>query len=186
MAVDQDTLQRSVQQLLARIDAVGRDGSRPLSEGLTAVIDTAGRVLGVDCVGVLLLDEDEQLRTVASSDPIAAALEQAQQNLAVGPGVDSVRTATTVAIDDLRTVEAYRELADEVEQLGVRAVVSAPVWVNGAVAGNLNAMRLGSHDWAPDEVAAVETYADVIAALLQISVGPDRMRRSEGAAGARS
>ena len=59
----------------------------------------------------------------------------------------------------------------------MRAVVSAPVWVNGAVAGNLNAIRLGSHDWATDEVAAAETYADVIAALLQISVGPDRPLR---------
>ncbi len=171
MPVDPDALQRSVQDLLARVDSAGPAGSRPVSEWLTAVIDAAGRVLGVDSVGILLLDETDRLRTVASSDPVAAAFEQAQQALNAGPGVDTVRTAATVAVDDLRAVDAYRELAGRVDELGVRAVVSAPVWVNGSVAGNLNAVRLSSHAWRTDEVSAAETFADVIAALLQLSTG---------------
>lgn len=175
--VDQNALQRSVQELLARVDAVRPAGSQPVSEGLKAVIGAAERILGVDCVGILLLDEDDRLRSVASSDSIGAALDQAQQDMGEGPYVDSVRTASTVAVVDLQAAGDHAGLAAQIDRLGVRAAVSAPVWVNGAVAGNLTAMHRGSHEWRADEIAATETFADVIAAFLQISVAPDRQRR---------
>ena len=139
--------------------------------GLSAVIGAAEQILGVDCVGVLLIDEDGHLRSVASTGPAAAALERAQQQLGVGPGVDTVRTSETVAVNDLLADRYYALLAREVGELGVRAVVSAPVWVNGAVAGNLNVMRFGTYEWSTDEISAAEAYADVIASLLQVSVG---------------
>lgn len=176
--VDQNALQRSVQELLAGVDSGAPAGSQPVSEGLKAVIGAAERVLGVDCVGILLLDEDDRLRSVASSDSIGAALEQAQRDLDEGPHAATARAASsTVAVADLQAAGDQAGLAAHIDRLGVRAAVSAPVWVNGAVAGNLTAMRLGSHEWRADEIAATETYADVIAAFLQISVAPDRQRR---------
>lgn len=142
-----------------------------VAHDLTAVIGAAELILGVDCVGVLLIDEDDHLRSVASSGPAAAALERAQLELGVGPGVDTVRTSETVAVNDLLADGYYGPLAREVGELGVRAVVSAPVWVNGAVAGNLNVMRFGAYEWSLDDISAAEAYADVVASLLQVSIG---------------
>jgi GAF domain-containing protein len=126
----------------------------PLSDGLRTLVGAAEQILAVDCVGVLLVDEDEQLRSVASSRPVVEVLEQAQQQLGVGPGVDSVRTSTTVAVDDLSGHEQYRSLATAVASSGVRAVLSAPVWV---------------HEWTDSDIKAAESYADVVATMLQLT-----------------
>jgi GAF domain-containing protein len=169
-----------VQQLLAGLDTVSDGSLAPVSGALRTVIDVSEQVLGADCVGVLLMDEQDRLRAVASSGPVAAALEQAQQQLGVGPGVDTIRTAATVVVADLLAHDSYRALTDQVGDLGVRAIVSAPIWVNGAVAGNLNVMRYGVHDWTAADVAAAETYADVVATLLQLTTGAGRPRPTEG------
>jgi GAF domain-containing protein len=178
--VDPGALQRSVQQLLTSVDAIAYGGVRPVSDGLKTLIAVAEHVLGVDCVGVLLVDEHERLRAVASSGPVAAALEQAQEHLKVGPGVDTVRSSETVVVNDLAAAEEYHALAQEVGDLGVRAVVSAPIWVNGAVAGNLNAMRFEAHTWTDADVAAAETYAQVVATLLQLDAVSRPPFRSPG------
>lgn len=41
-------------------------------------------------------------------------------------------------------------------------------------------MRFGSYEWTPTDVDAVETYADVVAALLQFTGGVQGSRRVEG------
>jgi GAF domain-containing protein len=178
--VDPDALQHSVQQLLTSVDTIAQGGAGPVSDGLRTLIGVAEHVLGVDCVGVLLVDEEEQLRAVASSGPIAAALEHVQQHLQIGPGVDTVRWSTTVVVNDLTAAEEYQALAEQVGELAVGAVVSAPIWVNGVVAGNLNVMRFGAYDWTDTDVAAAETYADVVATLLQLNAGLRPPSRSPG------
>ena len=174
MPVDPVALQHSVEQLMAGVGASGPGWARPLSAGLEALIDAAEAVLGVDCVGVLLLDEDDRLRSVASSAPVAAAVELAQERTGVGPGVDTVRRKTTVAVADLRHVERYAPLLEQLGEQQVGAIVSAPIWVNGAVAGNLNAIRGGPYEWTADDVTAVETYAHVLATLLQFNASSVR------------
>jgi GAF domain-containing protein len=170
MAVDPGAVQQSVQELLGDLGDAGRGTLRPVSAGLKAVVSAAERVLAVDYVGVLLLDEDDQLRAAAASQPLAEAFEAAQQVLGIGPGVDTVRTLATVVVNDLAGTEEYAPLADYVGDSRMRAVVSSPVWVNGAIAGNLNAIISTPHQWSAAEIAAVETYADVIGTLLQFAV----------------
>lgn len=115
---------------------------------------------------------------------LSTIIGAAEQNLGVGPGVDTVRTPETIKVNDLLADGSFSPLTREVGDLGVRAVVSAPVWVNGAVAGNLNVMRYGACEWSSDEISAAETYTDVIASLLEVSVGrapagPDESSRPE-------
>jgi GAF domain-containing protein len=170
MPVDPSVVHESVQQLLAGVGRPGPVGTvRPLVAGLEALIVAALPILKVDRIGVLLLDEHGQLRMVASTDDDADAMEHLQADLGIGPGVDTVDLSVAVIVSDLFADERYPRLADTVAGLGVRAVVSAPVWVNGAVAGNLNAFRAEPHVWAEAETQAVQAYADVVATLLQFS-----------------
>jgi GAF domain-containing protein len=178
MSVDPIAVQRSVQELLAGIDTT-EPGTYAVSEGLKALISAASQVLSVECIGVLLVDEDEQLRSVASSGPMAAILEQAQQEIGVGPGIDTMCRSATVTVEDLSQVDQYAPLRSKVSEHGVQAVVSAPIWVNGAVAGNLNAIRSRPHQWSNDEITAVETYADVVGTLLQFNASSVRLSHPE-------
>lgn len=167
MPVDEAALNRSLEQLAAGLAAV--PSAAALTSRLAAVVSAAQDVLAVEAVGLLLLSDTGQLRTVATTGPASAALEKAQEELGVGPGVDTVRTHATVAVADLRAEAAYAPLWERVNAAGLRAAVSAPVTVGSQVVGNLNGMRPEPHEWTPGEVAAVEAFAGVIGALLAMT-----------------
>lgn len=175
MPVDPAALRRSVHDLMVGIRATGSGNPRPVAEGLQALVGAAEDILGVDCVGVLLLDEHDELRSVASSNQLAAELERAQQDLDVGPGVDTLRNSSTTSVADLAEVSDYTVLAERVVADGARAVLSAPIWVNGNVAGNLNAIRRQRYSWSDEDIAAVEAYADLVATMLQFNASKMRI-----------
>ncbi len=141
---------------------------------LRQVVAAANDLLSADGVGVLLLDEKNLIRTVAATDLATDALEQVQEHLAVGPGIDAVRWRRTVSIPDLSTAPDYQPLWERLVGHGVHAVLSAPIWVDGDVVGNLNAMRTTPHAWTEAQVAGSEAFAGVIGRLLELSAGSAR------------
>lgn len=167
MPIDQAALSRSLAQLTAGLTTV--PSAAALTSRLAVVVSAAQDVLCVEAVGLLLLSDGGKLRTVATTGPASATLEKAQEDLGVGPGVDTVRTQATVAVADLRAEAAYAPLWEGVDGAGVRAVVSAPVTVGRQVVGNLNGMRPQPHQWSSGEVSAVEAFAGVVGALLAMS-----------------
>ena len=178
MPVDRDALVDSLQTLLAAVDLPDRADDRVLSERLDRVMASATQVLQVDGVGLMLLDEQDSLRVAGASDEVSAALEHSQQRLGEGPGIDCVRFDRTVAVEDLGTSPQYaavwRWLRQYAENDGgsetpvVRAVLSVPVRVHGAIVGTLNALRLEPVRWGSDHVRAVEAYAGIVGVLIRL------------------
>ncbi|HTZ43329.1 MAG TPA: GAF domain-containing protein [Jatrophihabitans sp.] len=166
MAIDETALAASLLSLTGAIRAIEGPPVHRLSARLTAIVGAAAEVLGVDSVGVLLLDETGRLRSVASSAAAAEALERAQQQLGLGPGHDTQAGRRTVVVPDLADVPSYAPLTAEVARLGVRAVLSAPIWCDGAVVGNLNLVRARAGSWTDAEAAAAEAYAGVVGRVL--------------------
>jgi GAF domain-containing protein len=136
---------------------------------LGVVVTSAVELLGVDAIGVMLLDEDGVLRSVGSTDQSAAILENAQAELASGPGVDCTRRGESVAVSDLADDPAYADLWARVQHTGIRAVLSAAVRVRGSIVGNLNAVMHRPHHWTADEISANEAYAKVVAVTLDLA-----------------
>ncbi|MBM9466351.1 GAF domain-containing protein [Nakamurella leprariae] len=136
---------------------------------LDRVVRVARDVLGVDSVGMLLLDEDEQLRTVATTGDAAEALERVQERLGLGPGVDCSRDRTVVAVDDLAAVPAYAPLWHELGDRGVRAVLAVPVGMGHQHVGNLNSVRTEAYAWTESDVRTAAAFAELIADLLALS-----------------
>lgn len=169
MAVDETALANSISLLSAAVRSIDGPPVHLISTQLTAIVGAAAEVLGVDCVGVLLLDEGGRLRSVASSTAVAAALELAQQQLGMGPGHDSQTGRRTVAVADLAEVASYAPLTAEVAPLGVRAVLSAPIWCGDLVVGNLNLIRAQGRAWTETEISAAEAYAGVVGRLLGLA-----------------
>ena len=136
---------------------------------LGVVVSSGVEVLGVDSVGLMLLDENDVLRAVGFTDRPTAILEEAQAELNSGPGVESMRRSESVAVTDLSTDPAYADLWARVEHTGIRAVLSAAVRVRRIVVGTLNVAMHRPHDWSTDEVVASEAYAKVVAVTLDLA-----------------
>jgi len=185
MPVDEQALAHSIDTLSGALQAV--DGPPVSLVGhLAEVVAAANDLLGVDAVGVLLLDETGTLRAVASSSATAGALELAQERLGIGPGHDTLALEDSVLVSDLTAVATYEPLLIELSlqaesaPVAVRAVLSAPIRIDAEVMGNLNLMRLDVHHWTPAETRAAEAYAEVVGRLLQMGA---RVQSSEPARG---
>ena len=141
-----------------------------LADRLARVVDSAVEVLGVDSVGLMLLDHDDTLRAAGFTSPATSALENLQAEIGEGPGIDASNRAETVAVADLAEAPGYEALWRRVADTGVRAVLASPVWVWGNVVGNLNAVRRRAHRWTETEIRANEAYAKVIGVTLDLAV----------------
>ncbi|GHE11317.1 GAF domain-containing protein [Klenkia taihuensis] len=152
---------------------------------LTDLVESVAAILDVECVGLLLRDSDDQLRTITTSGAAAAALERGQVASGVGPGPDVQRAGVPVAVPDVLAVPDYAGLAVLVRDDGVRAVLSAPVMADDAVIGNLNAVDAWPHGWTDRQQAALQTFAALVADLLLLSAagrGQDVAHLTDGLA----
>jgi GAF domain-containing protein len=152
---------------------VGGDADcSPLGQAVLA----ATALLNVDSVGLMLLDDENVLQAVGSTDALSATFEVAQAGLSEGPGRDSLRLGQSVAVPDLAAASSYAGLWSAVEDSGVRAVLSSPVWVFGELGGNLIAIRRQPHVWSNHETKANEAYAKVIGLLLGLTARRARVK----------
>jgi GAF domain-containing protein len=188
-AVDDDALPP---RLLYLLDGMDRRELTPhdVMTRLEDALSTAVRVLDVDRVGLMLLDENDDLQVIGSSDALSEKLERAQQRLRIGPTWDSLHTGRTVAVDDLAPTEdgdgEYAAVWRWLQQCGagdgtgpgdavpVRAVLSVAVRSRGEAVGTLNAMRAQPGPWAERQIRAVQAYADVVGTLLTLSAAAAR------------
>jgi GAF domain-containing protein len=174
-------LASSLVELLSGLDAADLLVEQHLLGRLEQVVAAAEVVLGVDRVGLMLLDEHDRLQVVAASDTASTRLERGQQQLGVGPAIDSLRTAQPVAVPDLAAgpggeqpqyapLWAWLQHGDgvSVEAL-VRSVLAVPVRARGQVVGTLNLARGRPGGWSERQLAACQAYADVIGVLLTLS-----------------
>jgi GAF domain-containing protein len=174
--IDEQALTRRLSELTGSVDGP----SPSLSHQLGVLVDAAAELLGVDAVGVLLLDDADRIRTAAVTGPSASALEAAQVRLRLGPGVDVQRLRRVVTVSDLAEDPAYRSLWAEVAGAGVRGVLSAPVWVGHEVVGNLNAITERVHEWSDTERRAGAAYASLVAQLLVSATRAARRADTKG------
>jgi GAF domain-containing protein len=189
----------SLVELLSGLDVPALLVEQHLLGRVERVLAAAEGVLGVDRVGLMLLDEHDRLQVVGASDPASGRLERGQQQLGIGPAVDSVRSAQPVAVSDL--AESGREqpeyaplwewLQHEHRTAGngapgeprieglLRSVLSVPVRARGRVLGSLNLVRSRPGTWSKEQLRAGQAYADVIGVLLSLSApGPSKAESS--------
>ncbi len=187
--MDDKGLTQALVRLLDDLDGCTLSVQDQVLARMERALSAAGDVLGVDRVGLMLLDEHDELVAVGASDAPSGTLEHVQQRLGVGPGRDAMSTGQPVAVADLAAPLAehrdytvvWRALqdADITDHRGsligasaascVRAVLAVPVRSHGEIVGNLNAIRAQVGPWTQRQIRAVQAYADVIGTLLTLS-----------------
>lgn len=170
MTSDERAFRETVQPLTDVLDGQEQSLTWPnLAAALDRLVSAASTVLHVDSVGVMLVGDADRARVVGASDALASALEQSQIDSGQGPGVDSLRTGKTVAVDDLAVHSGYRQLWRGVQPTGLRAVLSSPINVSDSVVGNFNAALRQPHAWTSTQIRANDAYACVIGVALGVT-----------------
>ena len=141
-----------------------------LAPTLQQVTDGAKQLFRADGAGLMLVDQDGQLRWASASDQTAQAVEGGQERLAQGPCAVAFSQRLPAAIRDLRTEPDWQEFTQVLVSEGICAALSVPVELDGGVIGTLDIYARQPRDWDPSEVAALQAYAGLVASLLMAAV----------------
>jgi GAF domain-containing protein len=166
MSIDAAALADSLRKL-----ATSRQGHDSVVSALEQVLDACVGLFTVDGAGILVADEQDILRYVASSDGPGRILEQVEAEVAEGPCTTAFVTSSVVTSSDV-TAETQRwpVLSEAMTHQPVRAVLGTPVRIGGVPVGTLDVYRKVVHDWDDSEVAALAQYAEVVATTLGAAV----------------
>lgn len=175
MSIDPRALQASLASLSARPSASGEPGDL-----LHQVVLSANGIFTVTGTGLMIIDQDQVLRYVAASDAAGRALELGQEQAGEGPCVDAFVYGTVVTTQDLRADSRYLRLRPLLAEAPVVAVLGVPVRLMGTVVAALNAYVDRPRGWLPEEVRALECFAEVVEQLLASTLA---LHRSSALAG---
>ncbi|CAN5907388.1 GAF and ANTAR domain-containing protein [soil metagenome] len=126
---------------------------------IRSVLDVAG-------AGVMLGDDDGNLRFTSTSDSVLEKLEALQIELDEGPCLRAYRSGEIVVATDLSTDERFPDFGSRAVDAGMSAVYSFPMHIEEAVFGALNLYRREPGDFTDDQVEVGQTFANVATSYL--------------------
>jgi GAF domain-containing protein len=158
-------------ELTKSIGAIGSlDPERGLAPTLQQIVLAAKQLFEADGAGLMLIDQQSQLRWASASDQTAQALEDGQERLAQGPCMAAFSQRAPAVIRDIGSEPDWGELAQVLMGEGIYAALSVPVELDGSPIGTLDIYNSDPWDWDDSEVAAAQVYAGIVASLLAAAV----------------
>lgn len=119
-------------------------------------------LLPVDAAGLLVVDNQGQLRLVASSSEQVRLLELVEHQYDEGPCLDAFRLRHAVTVADLNCdAETWPSFATTAIDQGFRAVHAFPMCLRSEVIGALNLFSTGPGELAPEDVRVARGMVDV-------------------------
>jgi GAF domain-containing protein len=161
--IDADALAASLRRLHELDDD---DVLRALDQTIAACVD----LFGVSGSGLMIIDEQNALRDVISSDGPGRVLEKVQSETGQGPCVDTFVLDTMVSTTDIGTDDRWPASREPIAEHGVHAVLGVPVHVDGLAVGSLDVYLDHPHDWNDSETSALLRYGRVVEATLRAAM----------------
>lgn len=162
--VDTAALNSSLRRL-----AEQRDDS-DLFASLRRVIDFSGQLFTVNGGGLMLADDNGDLRYVVASTGPSHLLEQAQMDTGEGPCIDTYLRDELTVSPDLANDDRYPTLAPLVVPHGIGAVLGVPVRLSDMPIGSLDLYVDRSYDFDQSEMDALTRYSEVVEAMIHAAV----------------
>src|SRR5579862_2249224 len=100
-----------------------RFGEMNIEEAVRDIVQTMHTVFSVDGAGLMLVDADQHLRSVAASDERLAHLEELQIRHQEGPCVEAFDTKELVGVEDLESDGRWPAFREAAVARRVRAVL---------------------------------------------------------------
>lgn len=149
-------------------------GDTSLHDSIQAVIDGCVQLFAVDGSGLMVADEQGQLRYAVATDGPGRLLEKLQLETGEGPCVDTFVHDRLTTVDDLACDGRYPAIADELAAAGVRSVLGVPVRLGGLPVGSFDVYKDQPHGWDASEIDALLAYSGVLEATISAAVAADR------------
>jgi GAF domain-containing protein len=113
---------------------------------------------------------DGEPLTVATSDDLAARLDEVQYGAANGPCMEAMSTGEVVEVHDQSTDDRWTGYRERAITLGVRSSLSLPLLVGGRPIGALNLYGFDRADgFGPEERRRAETFAGQAATAVALA-----------------
>ena len=129
-------------ELTKSISAIGAlDPERGLAPTLQHVVVAAKQLFEADGAGLMLIDQQGQLRWASASDQTTQTLEDEQERLAQGPCAVAFSQRLSAAIRNIHTEPGWDKFAQVLLSEGICAALSVPVELDGGVIGTLGHLR---------------------------------------------
>lgn len=141
-----------------------------VDEFLHAIATLAATRVDADLSCGLTLVRDGRPMTVASSDALAARVDEVQYGNGVGPCLRALRLGEVVSIDDLATDDAWTSFRMYGLAHGVRSSFSVPLHVDNASAGALNLYAREPHRFGAVERERARQFADEAGRALSLAL----------------
>jgi PAS domain S-box-containing protein len=167
--IQQAQARRRQLETLADLDPV-----EDLDGTVQLVLDAGARLVRVDATACMLTDREGRLAAVGASDDAASAFARAQEHLTEGPGVDALRHDRTLWSGDLAADPRWSRLKPAAAVNRVGAVMAAPVRLYGGPIGICLLLSGSQRLWTDGDVQAAESYAGVLAGLLEMAAEAQR------------
>lgn len=131
--------------------------------------ERAASICGALAVGILLVDQHEDLQFMAASTEQAKLLELFQLQISEGPCLDCFHTSESVINNDLKTATTrWPTFAPRAIQAGFGSVHAIPMRLRNEVIGTLNIFGRENDHFNEADVRIVQALADVATiAILQ-------------------
>jgi GAF domain-containing protein len=136
-----------------------------VEEALERVVAAADALFGVDGTALMLVDRDQELRNLATSDPRAALLEDLQAEYGEGPCVDAFDDKQPVAADDLGHEDRWPAFAPAAAR-HLLAVLASPIPYSDQAVGVVAVFAADPHAWTEAEHEAIVAFTDLVALLI--------------------
>jgi GAF domain-containing protein len=137
---------------------------------LNEVVRLAADVVTPAAAGGITIHRDGHLMTVATSDPLAAQVDEIQYGADEGPCLDSLRHGVVVQVDDLAGDSRWDSYRPHALAHGVASSLSLPLTVAGRTIAALNLYALRPDAFAPPARPQAEAFAAQCAAALTVTL----------------
>jgi GAF domain-containing protein len=123
---------------------------------------------GLSC-GITLQSNGGPL-TVASTDALAAQVDEVQYGLDQGPCLHAMRTGTQVSITDLTSDQRWGAYAATALQRGIRSSLSLPLGTGSGTIGAFNLYSRVAGSFGPAAIRRAERFAQNASGALSIAI----------------
>ncbi|MBC2591680.1 GAF and ANTAR domain-containing protein [Rhodococcus aetherivorans] len=143
---------------------------------LDAVVRKVTTVLELSGAGVTL-HVDGRPRFVTAAGEQIEAMERCQERFAAGPCAHAFAHGETIAVSDVRRRDdLWPEFAAEARRREIAAVAGVPMQLGEVKIGALDLYCREPREWADDELAAAQVFADMATGYI---VNSDKLRQQE-------
>jgi GAF domain-containing protein len=129
----------------------------------------AAREVGGELSCGITARSDRRPVTVASSDALAAQLDEMQYADGIGPCMHALNTGEVVQIDDLADDERWGVYRSDAYAHGLRSSLSMPIGSNGHIVGALNLYSTEARTFTEEHRKRAARFADRAAGALSVA-----------------